>query len=667
MKKIFFWVLFLAAYFGAYVSVFPGDFHYDDYHSIRSNPRIVGLENIPKFFQDPTCFSTTPRGAMYRPVLLVSYALDYRIYGWRAWGWHLTNLLMHLLNAALVWVLIKKTLGRERPAWIAALLFAFTPIAGENINYISCRSSILVTAFMLGGLLAVRKFMDARERGRSGACWVVLCSLLFALGLLSKDSNAVFPGMAFLYFWIFSKPPGRKKLVQAIYLILPLAIILLGYLFLRWSLFASVFAKETSPRPRLENLYTELKAYFWYVYLFLFPVRLSIEHSFKVEPRLGSLPVILSLTGLLILAKIVLYSLIKPRSRAALSGFFIGFYILALLPTSSVIPLNVLVSERALYPALFGLAGILSIFIDRAFEKKRLAAACAFAMILACCASFLFMRGKVWQSEWLLWSGAFNNAPDNPRVLGELGRKYFAVMKDDKALRYILKSDELRTGEPDTYFNLGTIYMDMGKLEEAQINFRKGLEQDPEDLQARVNLAVVYKEQGKLSLARYELERALAIDGKSTLAHSNLGELYFATGDFKNAEAEFRIAIAIDPGLELAQFNLGLALSGRGAYQEALEHFLKAHDLRADRIDNMLWIGIMHQKLGNFAEAEKWAKKAIAMDSKYYIAWYYLGLAEKEQGRNEEAVEAFNKSLEFNPGDEKTRSNSQKLLRELAQ
>ena len=229
MKKL--WgALFLVAYFGAYLSIFPGDFHYDDFHSIRNNTWLVNASNIPKFFASPVYFSARPRAAMYRPLLLVSYALDYQVYGWRAWGWHLTNLLLHLLNVLLIFALVQRTFRKERLAWIAGLLFAFTPVAGENINYLNCRSSILFTAFMLAGLLAAARMLEAREQGKSSAGWIALANVLFAGGVLSKDSAAVFPAMAFLYLWIFSKEQGAKKLTRAVYLVAPMALILGGYL-----------------------------------------------------------------------------------------------------------------------------------------------------------------------------------------------------------------------------------------------------------------------------------------------------------------------------------------------------------------------------------------------------------------------------------------------------
>jgi len=666
MKK-FFWLAFIAGYFAVYASIFPGDFHYDDYHSIRNNGWLTSAENIPRFFADPIYFSSRPRAAMYRPLLLVSYALDYQIYGWRPWGWHLTNLLLHLGNVILVWILMQKTFGRERLAWIAALLFAFQPVAGENINYINCRSSILLTTFILAGLVSVCKLMEAPKDGRGKALWISLASLFFVFGLLSKEGAVIFPALAFLYCGIFSTEKNRKKATQIFHLLLPMLIILCGYLFLRFILFHHFLSPAALPRPRLVNLFTQLKSYFWYFGLYLYPVGLSIEHSFKVEPRLLNWPSLLSLAGLTLFAAFIIYSLLRPKSKFAGAGFLLGFYVLALLPVASIVPLNVLVSERGFYPALFGLCAVSAFVIDAAFEKSRKTAFAAFAVVLLCCSGLLVARGRVWQQEPRIWADAYTKAPDNARVLGELGRNYFAKREDEKALRYILKADELQSREPTTLFNLATIYMDLGRLEEAEKYFKQGLEKDPSDEKARVNLAEVYKAQGKPGLARFELERAISLEPNSALAHSNLGSLYLSMGELENAEAELRIALKIDPDFELAHYNLGQVLDRRGAYQEALEHFQKAYQQNSGYPDNALWAGIMLLKLNQPDKAEKWAQKALALDQKYYMAWYYLGLAEKEQGKNDDALAAFQNALKYsNPADTKLREQIKALSAELA-
>ena len=563
MKNKIIWAVFLIAFFGAYASIFPGGFHYDDYHSIRNNSWLVSPENIPKFFGNPIYFSAAPRAAMYRPLLLVTYAINYQIYGWRPWGWHITNLLMHLINSVMVLLIVYFTFRRERLAWIAAALYAFHPIAAENVNYINCRSSIMCTGFMLAGLIAIYKLMQPEAKSGKKILWIFLANLFFILGMLSKDSAVVFPGMAAIYFWIFCKDDNRKKIRSAAQFILPMAAVLFGYLLLRNMFFSDVFTGASLPRSRLENLFTELKSYFWYIGLYLWPVRLGIEHSFQAEAGLGSLPVLLSLLGLAGLAAMVAYALLHPQSRVSTSAFFIAFYILALLPTSSIVPLNVLVSERAAYPALFGLAGLGALLLDYLFEKRRAAAMAVFTGIMVFYSLILFSRGRVWQSEYRIWSNAYELAPDNARVLGELGRKYFAKGEDEKALRYILRSDELATGQPTTLFNLATIYMDFGQLDKAEIYFKRGLEQDPEDTEAMVNLAEVYKAEGEIGLAIFQLEKAIDINPNDKLAHNNLADLYVAEGKIKEAESECRKALAIDPNLEMANFNLGMVLAGQ--------------------------------------------------------------------------------------------------------
>jgi len=663
MRHRIYWLAFLALYFLAYASIFPGRFHYDDFHSIRDNSWLTSVSNIPKFFANPVYFSKTPRAAMYRPVLLLSYALDYQVFGWRAWGWHLTNLLLHLVNALLVYALVRKTLGRRRLAWIASLLFALQPIAGENINYINCRSSILLTTFLLAGLLCVWRLMQEKA---AGVWWMVLACLFYALALLTKDSGAVFPGMALLYFWIFSREQTRQKFLRSAALLLPMAVILAGYLFLRNEFFESVFTGASLPRSRLDNLFTELKSYFWYFGLYLWPSGLSLEHGFRVEREFSGALVLLSAAGLAALAAMAGYALFRPRSRMAVPGFFIGCYILALLPTASIIPLNVLVSERALYPALFALASLGALFIGYVMGKNRSAGIFALALILVFYGAIIFSRSRAWQSESEIWKGAYENAPDNARVLAELGRQYFARGDLDKALRYSLKSDELASGQAPTLFNLATIYMDFGELARAEKYFKQGLEEDAGDVEARVNLAAVYKAEGKMEAAVHELKQALALDPENSLAHSNLGDVCFNLGKMAEAEAELRKALAINPKLELANFNFGILLAGRGDDSQALGYFEKAYEQNAGNADYALWAAIMEIRLNKPQDAEKWAGKALSLDPGYDRAWYYLGIAQKQQGRYPEARRSLANAEKFDrQSDPKLTAAIKNLLKEL--
>ncbi len=636
---------FLLGFFICYLWVFPGKFHYDDYHSIRENSWVVSLKNVPRFFYDPGCFSRSPSARMYRPLLLLSYAIDYQIYGWRRWGWHLTNLLLHLFNSWLVWILLYRTFGKKRFAWLSIVIFALHPVSGENINYINCRSSILLLSFILLSMLAVKDWQEKKSPG-----WLGWALLFYVLALLVKSSAVVLPGICFLYFWIFSRGGLKAKLKKALLLLVPQIIILLGYLLLRKALFGSFIFSSHLPRSPFVNLITEFKAYFWYVGLFLYPSKVSIEHSLKVAESFFEPLVIISGVGLLLLAFFVGLSLVKPEGKFSALGFWTGFYLLMLLPTTSIVPLNVLVSERALYPALLGLVVIFAFLWDWLLERKKLAGSILLGAILLCYGGIDIWRGRVWQDEWRVWSNALENAPSNPRVLGEMGNRFAERGEKQKALRYFLRSKELLSGNPATLFNLANIYLDLGELVKAKIYLEKAIRTNPNDAEARVDLAGVYQALGKLELARYQLLEAIKRDPNCSLAYNNLGDLYYKLGDLKTAEELFKKALKIKPDLEMAHYNLGLIYERWGENEKALKEFMRAYELNPGFPDYPLHIAIIYLKKNNLKKAEEWVKKSLALDSEYGIAWYYLGMVKYKQNKRDDALKAFIKAKRYVSG-----------------
>ena len=124
-----------------------GAFHYDDHHSIVDNPHVRDWRNIPAFFIEPDLFSADAEKSMYRPLLLVSYALNYVISGYSAEGFRVLNIVIHGLCSLLVALLAEALLGNRRDGWIAGLFFAVHPLATEPVNYISSRSESWRSAY----------------------------------------------------------------------------------------------------------------------------------------------------------------------------------------------------------------------------------------------------------------------------------------------------------------------------------------------------------------------------------------------------------------------------------------------------------------------------------------------------------------------------------------
>ena len=157
-----------------YANSLQGSFQYDDFHSIVRNVSVRDLGNLPAFFTDPETFSADAAKAMYRPVLLSSFALNYALHGYDVAGYHAVNVILHLTCVLLLWRLAR-CLTTTGPALAAALLFAAHPLTAEPVNYISSRSELLLGVFFLGSLWA---HCEAGPRGFLR----VLAALLLVIG-----------------------------------------------------------------------------------------------------------------------------------------------------------------------------------------------------------------------------------------------------------------------------------------------------------------------------------------------------------------------------------------------------------------------------------------------------------------------------------------------------
>ena len=173
-----------------YATSLDNPFQYDDAHSIVDNPHIRSLANIPSFFTDPTMFSEDAASSMYRPLVLVSYGLNHALGGYEPAGYHLVNLLVHVVNLLLVYVLVR-LLGRSSiQALVAAAIFGVHPINSEAVNYVSSRSESISALFFLGALVA---YIHGSRRETTSGGWQVLSLLAYTGALLSKSVAITLP------------------------------------------------------------------------------------------------------------------------------------------------------------------------------------------------------------------------------------------------------------------------------------------------------------------------------------------------------------------------------------------------------------------------------------------------------------------------------------------
>jgi tetratricopeptide (TPR) repeat protein len=548
------WVLILALCGAVYGGFLDNSFHYDDEHSILQNPHIRQLGNIPDFFSDPAQFSVDAEKGMYRPLLLVSYALNFAMGGFSVVGYHLLNLLLHGINACLVAWMARRLSGDARVGLVAGLLFAVHPLCTEPVNYISSRSDSLAGLFCL---LALGFFVQAEQEGQSWQRTWVRLSLVLAL--LSKESAIVLPALFLLYDYLFlSRQQGavlwerfwRRHAaywgLAAGYL---LVLVINGYL-------GRSLGKPA--RELGEQLATQLKALAYYPYLLLMPSRLNVEHQFSVQQGWLALQVLLPLA----LALSGLWLLWRHRRQQDQALFLMFWALLALLPVM-LMPLNVLVNERRLYlpcaAFCIGLAWML--------QGGRVKGWALVGALVVVCALGSWRRSQVWADDLSLWSDAVEKAPLMPRAHLYLGNAYKdlasegrAALWRDAARQYQLTAELDPQGDLGLrgLNNQGSVLFVLDDYAGAERAYRRALEINPRFEDALVNLGSIQfnkgrqeqnpaARQGLLREALSLYQQALEVRPNHPEAHGNVGVALQELGQYEEARDAYARALRINP------------------------------------------------------------------------------------------------------------------------
>jgi len=588
------WVLILALCALIYGGAMGNSFHYDDEHSILQNPHIRQLSSIPDFFSDPAQFSVDAEKGMYRPLLLVSYALNFALGGFSVTGYHLVNLLLHALNACLVRWLALRLSGDARVGLAAGLLFAAHPLAAEPVNYVSSRSDSLAALFVLLSLgLFVRAEQEQQPRQRT---WV---RLSMVLALLSKETAAVLPALFLLYDYLFLSRQRWQGVWQHFWrrhgpywgLVAGYVLVLVINGFLGRSLGKPV-------REMGDQLATQLKALAYYPYLLLMPARLNVEHQFFVQQGWMALQVLLPL-GLVLSGLWVLWRRRRQREQTL---FLAGWALLALLPVM-LMPLNVLVNERRLYlpcaAFCIGLAWLL--WVPRARGWVLVGA----LVVVAGLGSW--RRSQVWADELSLWRDAVHKAPLMPRAHLYLGNAHKdAALKGNsdrwpEAARHYRLAAELDPGGDlglRGLNNQGSVLFVLDDYAGAEQAWRGALEQNPRFEDALVNLGSLYltmarsqadltRRQALLGQALDTYRRALEIRPNHPEAHSNVGVTYQELGQYEEARDAYARALRIAPNDGQVLKNMGslfAALAQQVAPAQRRSYLLQAREYYASAL-----------------------------------------------------------------------------------
>ncbi len=600
-------LIIVAACLASYFNALFGGFVWDDDLFIIENPYVKSFQFLPQFFTKDfwsVYFESMP-SPYYRPLLAASFMLDYSLWKENPLGFHITNLIFHILCCISIFVFVGLLIKDKVIAFTSSLLFAVHPIHTEAVSFISGRVDVLPCAFFLFSLILFLKYVFNKR-----LILYLLSLVCFSISLLNKEMAITLPLIVICIDYIFLSQRDTNKVIKNFWsLHLGFFVILGLYLFVRSYIIGWSFITEEAGlglnflpgKTYFWRIFTALKIITFYIRLLFLPCNLSLGYIFSPA---NSLFEPLVLIGAILLS-LFMFAYFRNIKRYPILSFSIAWFIITFLPVSNILPLGNIFAERYMYiPSVGFCIGMGFLFswllkkdIKTSFFTWRKSITFVSILLIVALGRVTYERNKVWESDFTLWSDTVEKSPNNALAYHNLGNVYYGFNLLDKALReynlalrpelnssskfkahifykvghtYLKKelidesikaykiAIEMNPDEAEFYNSLAVVYGLRGRYEESIEAGLTAIEKDPYLEQARYNLALNYKYIGFVDKAIDAYEEFLRISPKHYGVHLDVGYLYYERGDYRKAKEHWFTALEISPDYQPAKEALKL-------------------------------------------------------------------------------------------------------------
>jgi tetratricopeptide (TPR) repeat protein len=592
-------------------------------------------------------FATTE--PYYHPLPRLSHIVDYQVWGTNATGHHATNVVLHALNAALVFGFLWTLLGavaswttseRLTVALGVAVVFAIHPLQVESVAWISARSQLLCTAFGIGTLWA---YVAGARR------WVVWA--LFATALLSKPTavSLLFAVLAMDYFPL----PRRERLGWGQWLrdkagLIALALAVSLATMITESHAGGLMAPLHALRPS-ERLFLAVQSLTFYPWKLVWPAWLSPYYPLGLGFSLR-LPLVVA--SALCVGGVTALSVWRRRCTPALAAGW-GAYVMFILPVSGLAQRGwQAVADRYAYVAMLPLlllAGGAAVWLwRRSVSIGRI----MLAGLLVCEFVFFGLRTRaqtfVWHNDETLWRGVLAQFPNSDVANNMLAQALLNQGRIPEALEYAQRAVTVAPSA-ETHRNLGIALTQAGRVQEAIGEFDLALRMKPDLADAHHNLALALLRLGRVPEAIGHWEQALRIEPNYAEAHCNLGVVLQRTGKLEDAIGHYEQALRVKPDYAEAHYNLGVALVRLGRAPEAIEQWQQALRINPDYTEAHCNLGVALEQSGRIEDAIEHYEQALKTKPDLAEVHYDLGVALARLGRVPQAIEHWQQALRLEP------------------
>lgn len=606
----------------AYSNSFSVPFLFDDLDAIPENPTLRGF---PEVLSPPV--ETTVYG---RPVLNVSFALNYALSGVRVWSYHAANLLIHLAAGLALFGIVRRTLLTPRLAEtfgqaaaplaaVAAGLWLVHPVQTESVTYIVQRAEALVGLFYFLTLYCAIRAAGADDGTTAGShagtgagdrLWPVLAVVCCALGMGTKEVMATAPFLVLLH--------DRTFLSGSFALALRRRRGLYGGLFATLVIVLALAAKGRPGSAGFgegmawhEYARTQPGVILHYLRLSLLPFPLVFDYLWPVARGAG---VLVPLLVLLIPAGATLWLL----WRNSPAGFAGAWFFAILAPSSSVIPIvTEVAAEHRLYLPLaavcaLAVAGGYAALRPKGLHRMVLPAS---GVVIVLFALGTFLRNRDYRTPVAIWSDTVEKRPANVRAHYNLAKALEEEGRLEEAIRhYSEKVLPLKPDYAEARVSLGLALARTGRLDDAMTHYEAALKARPDLAEAHNNMGLVLARQGRIGEALDRYAEAVRLKPAYAEAWYNMANALAEAGRAEEAIARYREAIRLKPDFPAAHVNLAITLQETGRDGEAKAHYAEAIRHRPDYATAHANLGMLLARRGETERARRHLETALRHD-----------------------------------------------------
>lgn len=636
---------------GVYAQTFGFDFVFDDHLFIVTNPFIKDFAALSTVFDS---FPATRLLGMY------SFALNYYLGQLNPSGYHIFNFAVHMTATMMVWLsaglmfTLARAISPAKPAhdrltdgtcrelpFLTALLFLVHPCQTQAVTYITQRYESMAAVFYLG---AVYCYLRARIEAPGRRKWLLFAgsAVSAVLGIMTKETALTIPVAILGAEWILVGPYrslgkpndvairtrwGSKPLwPYGVVICVSVAFYVLFTRLLQSGL--RVFLSTVESASHDGDVFTfptyfltQLRVFLTFLRLFVFPAGQNLDHDFPMSTGLMSPPS--TILGLAVIS-IFVWGAIRLRRSYPLVSFGLAWMLVTF--SINIAPRQNAIFEHKMYLISFGCFLAFTSALEVILKDRR-RALIFLSGIIVIMAVASYNRNQVWRNEWALWQDIYQKSPNKSRVNANLGRIYADQGRYDDAFVHLTKAIELRPDDVVSRLNRGLLSHQAGRDAEALKDINAAITIDPHNVILWEARAQIHMDQSNDTAAFHDLDKAVELKPGYHESYIKRATLWMRHNQMAKAMEDLNTALRIAPREYGALVNRGAVHYWAGRYDLALEDFRLAHRISP---------GILTYK--NLAQC-----------------WLALG-------RNLEALESLKEALKLDPNDEQMRNVYKNLM-----